>query len=313
MAGEGQLSRDGTTPGALLERRPPWPNGMRAAAAITFDVDVDSMLRLVHGAKAPERAAALSWLGYDHVAVPRLLRIFRERELRQTFFFPAWCMEQYPQLVEAVAADGHEVGLHGYMHEVSWEQDEAAEVEILERGLEIAERVLGKRPTGWRAPLYGFSDRSAELLVSRGFAYDASLMGDDVPYILRTPAGDLVELPSEWANDDWTQYAHSPDLDYLMQVRAPSRAHEVYSAEFEAAYTHGALWVSVWHPNVSGRLARLERVIELLDDMLARGDVWLAPLEEIAAHIQRAVAEGTYEPRVVDVERAAATASESPD
>lgn len=298
---------------SLLERRPPWPMGKRAAAAITFDVDVDSMLRLVYGARAPERAAALSWLAYDHVAVPRLLRIFRERDIRQTFFFPGWCMEQYPHLVEAVASDGHEIGLHGYMHEISWEQDDAAEADILDRGLEIAERILGKRPVGWRAPLYGFSDRSAELLASRGFVYDASLMGDDVPYVLRTPTGDLVELPSEWANDDWTQFAHSPDLDYLMQVRAPGRAYEVYAAEFEAAYRHGALWVSVWHPNVSGRLARLQSVVDLLDDILGRGDVWLAPLGEIAAHVRRAVADGTYEPRVVEVERATATAPKSTD
>lgn len=289
---------------SLLERRPPWPDGRRCAAAFTFDVDVDSMLRLVHGARAPERAAALSWLCYDHVAVPRLLRIFRERDVRQTFFFPGWCMARYPHLVEAVLEDGHEVGLHGYMHEVSWEQDSSAEEHILDRGLEIAERLLGAPPVGWRAPLYGFSDRSAELLVARGFLYDASLMGDDVPYLLRTPAGDLVELPSEWANDDWPQYAHSPDLDYLMPVRAPKRAREVYRAEVEAAYEHGALWVSVWHPNVSGRLARVGSVIELLDDLLARNDVWLAPLKEIAAHVKGCVEDGTYKPRVVDVERA---------
>ena len=288
---------------SLIERRPPWPDGMRCAASITFDVDVDSMLRLVHGTRAPGRAAALSWLCYDHVALPRLLRIFREREVRQTFFFPGWCMERYPELVDAVRADGHEVGLHGYMHEVSWEQTAAGEEAILDRGLAIAERLLGERPVGWRAPLYGFSDRSAELLASRGFEYDASLMGDDVPYVLRAPSGDLIELPSEWANDDWTQYAHSPDLDYLMQVRAPERAAEVYRAELDAAHRHGGLWVSVWHPNVSGRLARIEQVVALLDDVLARGDVWLAPLREIAAHTRRCVDEQSYEPRVVEVER----------
>ena len=297
----GPTDRDGVR--SLLERRPPWPDGHRCAAAITFDVDVDSMLRLVYAGRAPERAAALSWLSYDEVAVPRLLRIFRERDVRQTFFFPGWCMERYPALVEAVLADGHEVGLHGYMHEVSFERTLAEEEEILDRALEVAERLTGRRPIGWRAPLYGFSDRSAELLAARGFIYDASLMGDDVPYLLRTPAGDLVELPSEWANDDWTQYAHSPDLDYLMQVRAPQRAREVYAAELDAAHEHGGLWVSVWHPNVSGRLARVGAVVDLLDDIIARGDVWLAPLRDIATHVKRCEADGTYQPRVVEVER----------
>ena len=60
-------------------------------------------------------------------------------------------------------------------------------------------------------------------------------MGDDQPYLLHTPKGDLVELPSETANDDWTHYAHVPDLEYTMQIRAPQVAEEVYRAEFEAA------------------------------------------------------------------------------
>jgi peptidoglycan-N-acetylglucosamine deacetylase len=298
---DGDEGKSGTT--SLIERRPSWPDGKRCAATITFDVDADSMLRLVYGPNAPARAAALSWLGYDEVAVPRILRIFRERNVKQTFFFPGYCIDTYPHLVEAILEDGHEIGLHGYLHEVSWEQTADDELRILERGIDAARRVMGDVPVGWRAPLYGFSDRSAELLAERGFIYDSSLMGDDVPYLLRTPAGDLVELPTDWANDDWTQYAHSPDLDYLMQVRAPDRAREVYGAELEAARRHGGLWVSVWHPNVSGRLARVERVADFLDQLLDYGDVWLAPLRDIAEHIGREIEAEQYDPRIVEVER----------
>lgn len=302
------MSEGGETPmgESLIDRPPPWPSGKRCAATITFDVDVDSMLRLVYGPQAASRAAALSWLSYDEIGVPRLLRVFREREVRQTFFFPGYCIDRYPHLVEAVLADGHEVGLHGYLHEVSWEQSADDELRILEQGLEAAERVMGERPVGWRAPLYGFSDRSAQMLVEHGFIYDSSLMGDDVPYLLRTPAGDLVEFPTDWANDDWAQYAHSPELDYLMQVRAPERAREVYGAELEAARRHGGWWVSVWHPNVSGRLARVDQVAEFLDQVLDYGDVWLAPLREIAEHFRSCTEDGSYEARVVDVERVTA-------
>jgi hypothetical protein len=124
-------------------------------------------------------------------------------------------------------------------------------------------------------------------------------MGDDVPYVLRTDAGDLLEIPSEWANDDWTHYACAPDLDYSVQVRSPQQAREVYLAEIDAAHRHGAAWVSVWHPNVSGRLARFEVVAELLADALARGDMWVAPLRDIARHCLEAIGDGTYEPRIV--------------
>ena len=281
----------------------PWPDGARCAASITFDVDLDSMLRLTYGERTPERMATLSWLGYEQVAVPRLLRLYEERGVKQTFFFPGYCIDTYPELVEGVLAGGHEVGLHGYLHEVSYEQTAEQEVEILEKGLAAARRVLGEDPVGWRAPLYGLSDRSPELLLERGFVYDASLMGDDQPYLLSTPKGDLIELPSEWANDDWPHYAHVPDLDYSMPVKAPSQAILAFRAELEAAYRHGGLWIGVFHPSISARLARLTVLAELLDELLERGDVWIAPLRDIAAHVQKLVAAGEWKPRTVEVER----------
>lgn len=294
---------------SLIENAPPWPGGARCAASVSFDVDVDSMLRLVHGAGAAARVAAMSWLSYDVVAVPRLLHIFAARQLRQTFFFPGWCLDRHGHLAEQVAAAGHEIGLHGYLHEVSYEQSQAEEEESLLRGLESYERVVGGRPAGWRAPLYGMSDRTVELLVREGFSYDASLMGDDVPYVLRDRLGDLVELPSEWANDDWVHYAHSPDLDYLAQIRSPRQAAEVFTAEFEAARAHGGLWISVWHPNVSGRLARVAEVAALLDRMIEHQDVWIAPLGEIADHVNQCIADGSFRPRIVPVERVSAPAN----
>lgn len=286
-----------------IENPIPWPNGARCAASVSFDVDIDSMLRLTYGPKTPERLATLSWLGYEEVGVPRLVRLYEELDVKQTFFFPGYCMDAYPDLVSGVLAGGHEVGLHGYLHEVMYEQDAAQELEILERGLEAAAKLMDETPVGWRAPLYAISDRSPQLLLEHGFVYDASLMGDDQPYLLRTPKGDLVELPSETANDDWTHYAHVPDLDYTMQIRAPGVAEEVYRAEFEAAYRHGGLWIAVWHPSISARLSRLEVVARMLREMLERGDVWVATLGEIAAHVRKLVADGKWKPRAVEVER----------
>ena len=128
-------------------------------------------------------------------------------------------------------------------------------------------------------------------------------MGDDQPYVLSTPEGELIEIPSEWASDDWPPYAHVPDLDYVMQVKSPRLAAEVWRAELDAAYRHGGCWVTAFHPSVSGRLARLEAIADVLEDILSRGDVWVAPLSEIAAHVRHAIDSKQWTPRVVDVER----------
>ena len=62
--------------------------------------------------------------------------------------------------------------------------------------LSIIEEHTSQRPRWARAPLYNFSRWSAELLMNAGIRYDASLMGDDIPYVLRSDAGELIELPS---------------------------------------------------------------------------------------------------------------------
>lgn len=56
--------------------------------------------------------------------------------------------------------------------------------------------------------------------------------------------------------DDYPQYAHKPDLDYMMPIKAPTDAIRNYREELEAHYACGGLWVCVWHPYLTGRLAR---------------------------------------------------------
>ncbi len=283
----------------MIKNLVPWPNGARCAAAITFDMDADSLLHIEHPKTSLSKISAMSMLRYGpEVGVPRILEGYRRFGLKQTFFIPAWCIEQYPKAVEAIVADGHEVGFHGYIHEAPNSLSREDERYWLERSIEVIERFTGKRPRGNRSPLYHFSDNTADLLIEQGFLYDSSLMGDDIPYLLKTADGELVELPTHWGVDDWPPYVHSLELDYVMQVMSPARAMEGFREEFEAAYEAGGLWIGVWHPFVSGRLARWRQVEGLIEDMVGRGDVWLAPLEDIARYIISCRDDGSYAPRV---------------
>lgn len=277
----------------------PWPNGAKCAACITFDMDADSLIHIAHPEDGHSRVSAISMLQYGpKVAIPRIVESYRQLGIRQTFFVPAWCIEQYPEAIDAILEGGHELAHHGFLHEHPRELPDEDEAYWLDRGIEVIVKASGKRPRGWRAPLYNFSHRSADLLVSRGFDYDASLMGDDIPYLLECDAGRLVELPSHWGLDDWPQYVQSMDLDYMMPIRAPEQGFAAFAQEFEAAYRHGALWVPVVHPFATGRLARWEVVHRFLEQVLLRGDVWFAPMEEIAAHVRRVVENGSWSPRI---------------
>jgi peptidoglycan-N-acetylglucosamine deacetylase len=282
----------------LIANPPPWPNGARCAVAFTFDMDADSILHLAHHRNANNLVASMSTLQYGpRVAMPRILAFYREMGVKQTFFIPAWCIERYPAAVEAALADGHEIAHHGYLHEHPNELALEQETYWFKRSIEVIERFTGSRPMGYRAPAYKFSQNTLDLLLLEGFSYDASLMGDDIPYRLSNGRASLLEMPSHYALDDWGHYMFSREFDYKMPIKAPSHAMDVFRAEFDAAWRYGGMWVSVWHPFVSGRLARFDAVADLIEYMAEKGGVWFAPLRDIASHVNGLIASGTWTPR----------------
>ena len=276
-----------------------WPNGAKCAVAITFDMDADSILHLDYPDNAINKISALSMLRYGpEVAIPRILETYKQFDIQQTFFVPAWCIENYPSAVKAIVDGGHEVAHHGYIHEYPGSLSREEEQYWLKYGIKTIENTTGKRPRGWRAPYYDFSGNSADLLIEEGFLYDSSLMGDDIPYVLKTDRGELIELPCHNGMDDWPQFANFTDFNYEMPIKAPSKGVQIFREEFEAMYKYGGLWVSVWHPFVTGRLANWNKVVELIEYMKAKGDVWFASLEDIALYVRRCVDDGSYRPRI---------------
>ena len=282
----------------MIDNPIPWPDGNRCAVAYTYDMDADSILHLAYHQDAGNRVMTMSMLRYGpEIAIPRILKMYADHGLRQTFFLPAWCMERYPATVEAILKGGHEIGHHGYIHEHPNELSREEEHRMLNRSIEVIEAMTGARPRGYRAPSYRFSQHTLDLLLEEGFDYDSSLMGDDIPYLLDNGHGTVVELPSHYAMDDWPHYMMSRDLQYMMTIKSPQMANEVYRAEFDAAWRFGGLWIAVWHPFLSGRLARAAATAELIEYMQGKGGVWFATLAEISAHVRKVIADGTWTPQ----------------
>lgn len=282
----------------MIVNAPPWPNGARCAVAFSFDVDADSVVHAAHGAAAPAMHHALAHMRYDpFVATPRLARLFADLQVPITCFVPGWVAETYPSAIEAILKHGNELGHHGHFHEWPSSQSVEAERETLVRGSEALTKISGKRPRGYRAPYYGLSSSTFDLLIEMGFDYDSSLFADDVPILLDNGKGRLVEIPVPASVDDYNQYVSSRAFDYLMKISSPQQALEVYQAEFDALWEFGGLWVSVWHPAVSGRPAQALAIKKLVEHMQSVGGVWFATLGEISSHVSRLVASGEWQPR----------------
>ena len=282
----------------MIQNPVPWPNGARCACAITFDMDADSLIHIARPEDGHDRLYPISMGRYGpNVAVPRILDTYKRLGIRQSFFIPGWCIETYPDTVEAILKGGHEVGHHGYLHEdpIVTKDDQR---EWFERTLDVHDRVCGVKPRGYRAPVYNVNQTVIDLLGEHGFRYDSSLMGDDIPYAMKTDAGELYEMPVHWGTDDWPPFAHYDEIGYMMPVKAPSIGLQAFWEEFDAMYDAGGFFMMVVHPFLTGRLARWKQVEAWLEKTLETKDVWFATLEDIADHLDTLRANGTYEPRV---------------
>jgi peptidoglycan-N-acetylglucosamine deacetylase len=269
-----------------------WPNGARAACAITFDVDAESAILSIDR-KYASRASTMSHQAYGpKVGVPRLLGVLERAGVHATFFVPGLTTRLYPDVVRRIVAGGHEVGWHNDLHEPPYSLSEDEERAIVERGAEVLEPLTGERPRGFRAPWWELNERTPELLAAAGFAYDSSLMDDDVPYRLETGAGRLIELPVHWSLDDWEQYAFLPEPDIGSQIELPAKVLELWTGELDAMREEGCLLVITMHPFLSGRPARAKMLGEFLARVRERGDVWVARAGDIADHAEAVIPGG---------------------
>jgi peptidoglycan/xylan/chitin deacetylase (PgdA/CDA1 family) len=265
----------------------PWPNGARCAASFSFDVDAESAMLGVdpsHG----DRMSAISHQAYGPLTgVPRLLKILAKHGVTSTFFVPGYTAVRYPDVVASIVAHGHEIAHHGYLHEPMRGKTEQQEADILDRGLEVLESVTGSRPVGYRAPMWELNWHSPKLLHDRGFLYDSSLMDTDHPYELDvTDGASLVEIPIQWALDDWEQYCYVPEFSGSGLIESPTKAIEMWRLEFDAMRVEGAAYVLTNHPFLSGRPSRAQALDSLIEYVCSHDDVWVTSLQEIATHVR---------------------------
>ena len=108
-------------------------------------------------ATAATSIGRMSWGQYgNRVGVPRILATLSKADVRATFFVPAVTALLHPDEQRRVIADGHEIGLHGWIHEVNSSLREADERELHLRAADTIERITGVRAVGMRTPSWDF-------------------------------------------------------------------------------------------------------------------------------------------------------------
>ncbi len=257
-----------------------WPGGARCAVSLSFDADHETI---------PLRDADLSPMRIsqgqygNRQGVPRIRALLRRQGIKASFFYPAVSALLHPREVREVAEEGHEIGIHSWIHEANTKLPPGVERDLTLRAADVLEKTSGRRPVGIRTASWDFSVDTLPIIREMGLLYDSSLMGDDDPYELEEqgePTG-IVELPPEWIRDD-APYFNFVRFSALRPYTPPSGVEEIFRAEFDGAYAEQGLFLLTMHPHVIGHRSRISMLERLVEYMKAQPGVWFGTHEEVA-------------------------------
>jgi len=256
----------------------------KLTVALTFDFDAESYWM---GTAKMDLPAAISRGTYGATeGVPRILTLLEKYNVPATFFVPGYTADRHPDVVRAIADAGHEIGHHGYLHEPPNLLNPEEERAMIERGIEALERVVGKRPRGYRSPSGELSNTTYSLLAEYGFEYDSSQFGADRPYWVKDQGvrTDLVEIPIAVELTDSCHFMFLFQPIVLPGLSAPSKVEEIWRGDFDGVYAEGrnGCFLLTMHPQIIGRHHRLQMVERLIQHIQKHDGVWFARMGEIA-------------------------------
>jgi peptidoglycan/xylan/chitin deacetylase (PgdA/CDA1 family) len=267
------------------------PEGKRLAVCLSPDFDAQS---LWIGTFRSTSQTLMSRGEFGAVVgAPRLLETFARYGITTTWCVPTHTIQTFPDAVTAILDAGHEIAAHGVYHEYVPDLEFDEECRLLELQLEQHERLLGRRPRGYRSPALDVTDNTLRLLAELGFEWDSSLMGRDfTPYrpqmvveinreIGNTfgPASEVLEFPVSWFLDDF------PELE-LFKGNALMQSNETVLARwkdsFDYAYERcpGGLMTWTLHPQTIGRAHNLIMLERFVDYVTGHDGVWFPTLSD---------------------------------
>jgi peptidoglycan/xylan/chitin deacetylase (PgdA/CDA1 family) len=134
---------------------------------------------------------------------PRILDELKKAGVKATFFMIGEHVEKYPDIVQRVHNEGHEIGNHTYDHHGIFYYTPEELTNEIERTDDAIERVIGERTKYFRPPKAWITDNEKRLLKEMGYtpvlwtlnSKDWVTFDDKyiVPYIVkRTRPGDIL-------------------------------------------------------------------------------------------------------------------------
>jgi peptidoglycan/xylan/chitin deacetylase (PgdA/CDA1 family) len=255
-----------------------WPEGKQSAVLLSVDVDANSPLLWSLGGNAPARLGTHEIRNFGpRTGLWRLVDLFARFGFKASFYVPGHVAEQHPGMLPALLEAGHEIGLHGYFHEIVSEISNDEFTGALEASLDLFIRQTGKRPIGFRSPAWEMTPHMLSEVRRLGLAYDSSLSGFDHPYEI----DGITEIPVQWAIDDAIFFKFEGGGRDRFPMQSGRMVLEDWKSEWRTLHRFGGLFTLTVHDWISGRAQRIAMLEELLREIANEPTTWVATAEEI--------------------------------
>ena len=222
------------------------------------------------------------------IGYPRLLALLDELDLRGTFFIEGWNAVHHADRVLELVRRGHEVGLHGWVHENFAALGKAQAEQVLHDGT-AAMRRAGIDVRGFRAPGGFRGAHTIDLLRALGYRYDSSteLRQEDETGDFAFALEPALLAPG-LAHVPW-RYAMVDSIQYLRNVKtapAPVELSARWRALIDRAAEARCTMTIVIHAYVSGiDNDRFAAVRDVLTHARRRGDIEICTAAALAARV----------------------------
>ena len=122
-----------------------------------------------------------------HEGMPILLNIYKEFNIRSTFFFTGYIAKLYPDVVKMIIKDGHEVASHGKSH-LPENGFDVMPYEKQKNHLGYTKKLLedlsGQEVISFRAPALRVNGDTARALIETGHRIDSSVASQRFDFFL---------------------------------------------------------------------------------------------------------------------------------
>ena len=279
-----------------------WPNGAGLAVNFVLNVEEGSEYSTGDGDGRSESAlievraprvpagqrdlAAESMYEYgSRVGFWRLHRLFCSRGVPLTIFASALALERSPKIAEAIAETDWDICAHGWRWVEHYHLDPETEREHIDKAYASITRAVGRSPKGWYCR-YSASEATRPLIVAHGgFLYDSDAYNDDVPYWVTVSGKQHLVVPYSMATND-AKFMSGDVYSGADYARFLKDTCDVLLEE--SALVPRMMSVGL-HSRVVGHPGRLAGLVEFIEHVAGREDVWLCGRAQIAEHWRQAV------------------------